>query len=285
MLFRALAIGLILLAASPALSTAQTALSTEAAGSDPRHVMIPAPDGRTIDLSVWTAPDERGVIVFSPGFNSTPAAYHRILSAWVGHGYSVIAPLHVDSLQHPQHADYDNRAAFATRIMDMAVARSVVRATHPGKPIIAAGHSFGSLISLIEGGAVTAAGAHGDPDLKGVIALSSAGDIPGLVSPTTWEGLDIPLMLITGDRDLVPGFVADWRDHRRPFDASPAGGKTLIIFEGADHEFVDNADDSDFALVIEATEAFLDAYATGDADALARLNALPAPDGVSIERR
>ncbi len=285
MLFRTLAVGLALLAAVPSFSLAQTTPSTEATGFEARHVPIPAPDGRTIDFSVWTAADERGVIVFSPGFNSTPAASHRLLSAWVAPGYTVVAPLHVDSLQHPQHADYDNRAAFATRIMDMAVARGFVRVAHPGKPIIAAGHSFGSLISFIEGGAVTAAGAQGDSELKGVIALSSAGSIPGLVTPSTWDGLDVPLLLITGDRDLVPGFVADWRDHRRAFDASPAGDKTLLIFEGADHELVGNADDADFALLVEATEAFLDAYATGDAEALARLNAVPAPAGVSIERR
>ena len=197
----------------------------------------------------------------------------------------MVAPLHVDSLQHPQHAEYDNRAAFATRIMDMAVARGFVRVAHPGKPIIAAGHSFGALISFIEGGAVTAAGAQGDPDLKGVIALSSAGSIPGLVTPTTWDGLNVPLLMITGDRDLVPGFVADWRDHRRPFDASPAGDKTLMIFEGADHQFIGDADEAAFSLAVEATEAFLAAYATGDAEALARLNTLPAPAGVSIERR
>lgn len=284
MLIRALAAGLVLLATPLSPALAQTA-PAEAVAFEAQHLMIPAPDGRTIDFSVWTAPDERGVIVFSPGFNATPAAYHRILSAWVAHGYSVVAPLHVDSLQHPQHADYDNRAAFATRITDMAVARGVVRAMHPGKPIIAAGHSFGSLIALIEGGAVTAAGAHGDPELKGVIALSSAGSIPGLVTPTAYGTLTGPLLMITGDEDLVPGFVTDWHDHRRPFDASPAGDKTLLVFEGADHELVGNADAADFAVIVEATEAFLDAYATADAAARERLTTLPAPDGVTIERR
>jgi alpha-beta hydrolase superfamily lysophospholipase len=285
MLIRALAAGLFLSVAPMGHALAQTAPTATAPTFEASHVMVPAPDGRTIDMSVWTAADERGVIVFSSGFNSTPAAYRRILSEWVAHGYSVVAPLHVDSLQHPRHADYDNRQAFATRIMDVAVARGLVRATHPGKPIIAAGHSFGSLISTIEGGAVTAAGPHGDPEIKGVIALSSAGVLPGLITPTTYEGLTKPLLAITGDLDVVPGYATDWRDHRVPFDTSPAGDKTLMIFEGGDHSLIGNADAADFALIVAATEDFLDAYALDDAAAKARLAILPAPEGVAIERR
>ncbi|QTC92658.1 alpha/beta hydrolase [Brevundimonas goettingensis] len=285
MLIRVLAAGLLLSVAPMTAAVAQTAPAAAAPAFEARHLMIPAPDGRTIDISVWAAPEERGVIVFSSGFNSAPAAYHRILSEWVSHGYTVVAPLHVDSLQHPDHDKYDNRAAFSTRIMDVAVARGVARHIAPGKPMIAAGHSFGSLISAIEGGAVTVAGPHGDPEIKGVIELSSPGIIQGLVTPTTWEGLDKPLLVITGDKDVVPGFATDWHDHRAAFDGSPAGDKTLLIFADGDHSLIARADDADFATIVEATEAFLDAYALGDAAAKARLNALPAPDGVTIERR
>lgn len=282
MLFRILALCLVLLGgAAPALAqTPPPAPATDTA----QHVALPAPDGRTIDLSVWTAAEERGVVVFSHGFNGAPAAYRRILSAWVAHGYTVVAPLHVDSLQHPQHDDYDGRAAFSTRIMDLAVARGFVKATHPGKPVIAAGHSFGSLMSVIEAGAVTVAGPLGDPDVRGVIAFSSAGDLPGVIMPTTYDGLNAPLLMITGDRDLVPGYVTDWRAHRSPFDRSPAGDKTLMIFEGADHQLVGRADDAAFAVIVAATEAFLDAHALGDASAEASLAALSAP-GVTIGRR
>lgn len=287
MLIRVLTAGLFLSVASmtPALAQTAPAATAPAPAFEARHVMIPAPDGRTIDISLWTAPEERGVIVFSSGFNSAPAAYHRILSEWVSHGYTVVSPLHVDSLQHPQHADYDNTQAFSTRIMDVAVARGVARSIAPGKPIIVAGHSFGSLISAIEGGAVTATGAHGDPEVKGVIAISSPGIIQDLVTPTTYQGLDKPLLVITGDKDLVPGFATDWHDHRAAFDGSPAGDKTLLIFQDGDHQLIGRADDADFALIVEATEDFLDAYATGDAAAKARLAALAAPEDVTIERR
>ena len=289
MLIRTLAAGLMLALTpmGPALAQAVAAPATvpHAPTFEAQHVSIPAPDGRTIDMSVWTAADERGVIVFSTGIQSPATAYHRILSAWVDHGYTVIAPQHVDAPDHPHRADYDNRSAFVTRIMDVAVARGFARATHPGKPIIAAGHSFGSLMSMIEGGAVTIAGAHGDPELKGIIAFSSPGIIPGVVTPTTYQTMTVPLLMITGDRDLVPGLVTDWHDHRAGFDGSPAGDKTLLVFHDTDHQFVARADDADFALVVEATEAFLDAYATGDEGAKARLAALVGPEDVTIERR
>ena len=229
MLIRVLAAGLFLSVAPMTAAVAQTAPAATAAAFEARHLMIPAPDGRTIDISVWTAPEERGVIVFSSGFNSTPAAYHRILSEWVSHGYTIVVPLHVDSLQHPEHDKYDKTRAFATRIMDVAVARGVARSMAPGKPIIAAGHSFGSLISAIEGGAVTVAGAHGDPEVKGVIELSSPGIIQGLVTPTTYATLDKPLLVITGDKDVVPGFTTDWHDHRAAFDSSPRRSGAIMV--------------------------------------------------------
>ncbi|CAN5172282.1 alpha/beta hydrolase [soil metagenome] len=287
MSFRALVLGLSILTAPLSSACAQELATAQATTAEiaATHVMIPAPDGRTIDMSVWTAPDEKGVVVYSHGFGGSPQAYHRILSEWAQHGFTVIAPLHVDSLRHPQHADYDNRAAFSTRLMDLAVARGVARRAHAGKPIIAAGHSFGSLISMIEAGAVTIAGPLGDPEVKGVIAFSTAGDIPGLIQPTTYAAMTAPLLLVTGDQDLVQGYVSDPTDHRHPYELSPAGDKTLITFAGADHELIGKADDADFAVIVEATEDFLDAYATGDEAARARLAALPAPEGVKIERR
>lgn len=280
----ALALSLVLAPIAPAL--AQTASPPAAApASAATRLELTAPDGRVIAVSVWQAADERAVVVFSHGFNGSPAAYERILSAWAADGFTVVAPLHVDSLRHPDHDRYDGRAAFSTRIVDLAVARGFVRAAHSGKPIVAAGHSFGSLMSLISGGAVTAAGPLGDSDVKAVIAFSSAGDVPGLVTPESWSGLRTPTLMITGDADLVEGYVADWRDHRRPFDRSPAGDKMLLAFAGADHSLVRNADAGEFDLIVTATTGWLEAYGLGDAAAAARLDALTAPDGVTLERR
>ena len=285
MLIRAALTSLVILAA-PTASAVALPISSVITTPEitPTQARVPAPDGRAIPISIWTAPDERGVVVFSHGYNGSPTAYQQLLSAWAAHGFTVIAPLHVDSLRHPEQAKYDNRAAFSTRLLDLGIARALARHAHPGKPLIVAGHSFGSLMSLIEGGAVTVAGPMGDPAVKGVIAFSSAGNIPNVVTPDTYRTLDGPLLMITGDRDLVPGFADDWRDHRAAFDASPAGDKTLLIFSGADHQLPGTADGERFDQIIQATEDFLDAYALNDAAARARLQTFAA-EGVTVERR
>lgn len=280
----ALALSLAFASVGPAFAQTVPAPAT-APASAATHVELTAPDGRKIDVSVWQAADERGVVVFSHGYGGSPRAYERILTRWVADGFTVVAPLHVDSLRHPQHDNYNGQAAFSTRLVDLAVVRGYVRAAHAGKPMIAAGHSFGSLMSLIEGGAVTVAGALGDQDVKAIIAFSSAGDLQGVVNPDTYTRLHTPTLMITGDADLVEGYVTDWHDHRSPFDRSPAGDKMLLVFAGADHSLVRNADAADFDLIARTTTDWLEAYGLGDAAARARLDALTAPDGVALERR
>lgn len=270
--------------AGPVLAQAAPAVVAAPAFA-PAQVQLTAPDGRAIDVSVWEAADERAVVVFSHGYNGSPAAYRRILSEWVEAGFTVVAPLHVDSLRHPRHAEFDGAAAFTTRIVDLAVVRGFVKAAHAGKPIVAAGHSFGSLMSAIAGGAVTVAGPQGDPAVKAVVALSSAGDLQGVVTPDSYAGLTVPTLMVTGDEDLVPRYVADWRAHRSPFDRSPAGGKMLLVFHGGDHSLIRNADEADFDLIARTSVVFIEAHALGDAEASRALDAVTAPDGVTIERR
>lgn len=260
-------------------------VSPAVAASAASDLTLQAPDGRAIPVKLWTAPDERGVIVFSHGLNGAPQAYERILTEWAAAGFTVVAPLHVDSRLHPDHADYDNQRAFGARIADLAVVRGFAKQTRPGKPLVAAGHSFGSLMSLIGAGAVTAAGPMGDPDIRAVVALSSAGDLPGLVTPQTYATLTAPLLMVTGDADTVPGYVADWRAHRSPFDRSPEGGRMLMIFAAGDHNLVRDADPADRALMVSTTLDFMRAHALGDAEARARLDSLVAPEGVIVETR
>jgi alpha-beta hydrolase superfamily lysophospholipase len=280
---RAAGFGLALLASVAAPALAQD--PPPAAQSAATRVQLPAPDGRTIDVSVWPAADEQAVIVFGHGWGGAPAAYRRIIEYWTAHGFTVVAPMHTDSMQHPQHAEATPQSIFMTRIVDLAVVRGYVKASHPGKPLIAAGHSFGSLNALMEAGAVTIAGPQGDADIKAVVALSSPGLIPSLVNPSTFAPVTAPVLMVTGDADLVQGFVTDPRDHRAPFDTSAPGGKMLMIFTGGDHSLVGNADAADFELIAATTVDFMRAHALGDAAAQARLDALTAPDGVSIERR
>ncbi|MDP3406543.1 MAG: alpha/beta hydrolase [Brevundimonas sp.] len=263
-----------------------------AAQSAPAPVVAPvgdltlaAPDGRSIPVFVWPAADERAVILFSHGLGGAPAAYDEILTRWSEAGFTVIAPMHLDSRRHPEGGNVSGGRAFMARIGELAVTRAMVKATHPGKPLLVAGHSFGSLMSLIQAGAVSAVGPMGDPDVKAVIAISSAGDLQGLVTADTWTGVAAPLLMVTGDADTVPGFVTDWTAHRSPFDRSPPGDRMLVIFEGGDHNLVAQGDEADRALLATVSLDFMRAHGLGDAAAADRLQALSPPTGVRIERR
>lgn len=263
-----------------------------AAQSDPAPAVAPVgdltltgPDGRSIPVFVWPAAVERGVIVFSHGLGGAPAAYEEILARWAEAGFTVIAPMHLDSRRHPEGGNVSGGRAFMARIGELNVTRAMVKATHPGKPLIVAGHSFGSLMALIQAGAVSAVGPMGDPDVKAVVAMSSAGDLPGLVTPDTWTGVSAPLLMVTGDADTVPGFVTDWTAHRTPFDRSPPGDRMLVIFEGGDHNLVVQGSDANRALLSSLSLDFMRAYGLQDAAAAERVRTLAAPAGVRIERR
>ncbi|UQV18578.1 alpha/beta fold hydrolase [Brevundimonas albigilva] len=283
MIVRAVLASLALLSAPVTPALAFSPSGAEAAAVASTRQTLTTPDGRVVPLSTWTAPDERGVVVFSHGFGGAPEAYQRLLSAWAAHGFTVIAPLHVDSQQHPDRSA-NGQVALTTRLEDLALTRAVAEREHLGKPLVVAGHSFGSLMSLIAGGATTILGPQGDPAVKGVIALSSPGPIPVVVTPETYRTLAAPLLVVTGDQDIVPGYADDWRDHRLPFDTAPEGDKTLIVIAGGGHQTPATAEGEQFDLLVRATEDFLDAYALGDAEAKGRLDALSAP-GVTVEHR
>lgn len=283
MIVRATLASLALLSAPVTPALAFSPSGAEAAAVASARQTLTTPDGRVVPLSTWTAPDERGVVVFSHGFGGAPEAYQRLLSAWAAHGFTVIAPLHVDSQQHPDRSA-NGQVALTTRLEDLALTRAVAEREHVGKPLVVAGHSFGSLMSLIAGGATTILGPQGDPAVKGVIALSSPGPIPVVVTPETYRTLTAPLLVVTGDQDIVPGYADDWRDHRLPFDTAPEGDKTLIVIAGGGHQTPATAEGEQFDLLVRATEDFLDAYALGDAEAKGRLDALSAP-GFTVEHR
>lgn len=246
---------------------------------------LAGPDGRAIPVFVWPAAEERAVIVFSHGLGGAPAAYDELLTRWSEAGFTVIAPMHLDSRRHPEGRNVGGGRAFLARIGELAVTRAMVKATHPGKPLIVAGHSFGSLMALIQAGAISAVGPMGDPDVKAVVAISSAGDVPGLVTPDTWAGVAAPLLMVTGDADTVPGFVTDWTGHRSPFDRSPPGDRLLVIFDGGDHNLVSEGSDDNRALLSTLSLDFMRVYGLEDAAAAERLRTVTPPAGVRIERR
>lgn len=258
-----------LLAAAPATAepTAQTPLSVA--------------DGRMTTLTQWVPKDVRGVVLFSTGHGSWPERYDAVASAWKAAGFAVIAPLHVDSLHSPDQARYTPEAGFGARIADMRAASAFAARKWPGKPVIAAGHSFGTLTALCLGGGLAQVGRFRDPSVRAVLGFSSPGRIPGLVGPKAYATDALPLMIVTGDRDVVPGLVSDWRDHLLAVRTAPAGHKYGVVYRGATHELIGHPADPGFAAAVATGTVFLRAYALRDA-AAARILKRRAVDGQAV---
>ena len=229
-------------------------------------------DGRTTTLTQWVPKDVRGVILFSTGHGSWPERYDAVASAWKASGFAVIAPLHVDSLHSPDQGRFTREASFGARIADLKAASAFAARTWPGKPVIAAGHSFGTLSALCLGGGLAQVGSFRDPSVKAVLGFSSPGRIPGLVGPKSYATDALPVMIVTGDRDVVPGLVTDWHDHLLPVRTAPAGRKYGVVYRGATHEMIGHPTDPAFAAAVATSITFLRAYALHDVAAVRTLN-------------
>jgi len=246
----------------------------------PEAVTVKA-GGRDVDLAVWRPAQAKGVIVFSHAAGATPSAYDGLVRAWTEAGFLVVAPMHVDSLSHAKRADYSLQTAFPLRLEDFAAAAAWSAQAAPGLPRGAAGHSYGSLIAMMQGGALEPMIPARDRATKAVVAFSSPGVIPGLIGPTAFAKLDVPLLALTGDKDVVPGFVPDWHDHLKAFETSAPGDKHAWVGAGVDHFFggaiigsgQDPVQAAAFAQALALSTAFLRASVLGEASAKAELAA------------
>lgn len=264
----------LLVGVMPLSAKAPPALQSELAG----------PVDRKIALTTWAADKAKGVIIFGHGQGSDPAAYASLITRWRDAGYTVVAPLAVDSRKHADTAKFDQMTGFMARIEDLQLVRGDVAKRYPGKPVFLVGHSYGSLFSLYGAGASSPAGPLSGPPVAATIALSSPGAIPGLVTAATFAGVKGPLLVITGDADVVPGLVPDWKAHRLAFDNSPAGGKLLVVFNGGDHYVPIAGSVEQQAAVAMLTIDFLDAFA-GDVAALKRVAGVTSTSLYSADHR
>jgi alpha-beta hydrolase superfamily lysophospholipase len=150
----------------------------------------------------------------------------------------------------------------------------------PGKPVIVAGHSFGTLTALCLGGGLANLGNFKDPTVKAVLGFSSPGRIPGLIGPDAYAGDTLPVIIVTGDQDTVPGLVTDWHDHLLPIQTSPAGNKLAVTYSGAAHELIGHPEDANYASAVAVSTHFLKAYGLGDRKAIETLSQSKDAQGV-----
>lgn len=225
----------------------------------------------------------RGVILFSHGFRSAPKHYARLFRPWSEAGYEIYAPLHIDSVEHPDYEQYPQEASWPTRLHDMRAVAKLAAQNH----FIAAGHSYGAMVALTLGGAVPAAppgftvDSMRDTRAQAALSLSPPGIIPGLISPEGYSKLAVPALVQTGDRDsFVPEIP--WQSHLIAYDQAPAGDKYSLVLDDVDHGFGGLIyDPIMFAFkdqraqldeMIRLSLLFLSAFSAGDATAKSQLD-------------
>lgn len=246
---------------------------------------LSAPDGRQVEVTIVTPANPRGVILFSHGAGSSPAVTQAHFASWARRGFAVLAPLHTDSLKIPAERRTPLQAALATRVADMKLVAAHAGKNWPGMPLAEVGYSYGSLIALIGGGALSGMIPGATPGVKAIVMFSSPGPIAPLTSsPSAFTKVTAPTLLVTGTADTVPGFVPDAARHLIYFDGLPEGGRTALVVKGATHEFV-RGDQPGWSEVAPVVEDFLASRVLGDSEAAKRFDAAKSTELVEVRRR
>lgn len=222
---------------------------------------------RATTMAVWEPAKVRGVVLFSSGHGAWPERYDALLQSWRDAGFAVLAPVHVDSMKYPGRESFSLQHAFIERLADMKAASAYAAAHWRGVPVAAAGHSYGTLVSLVLGGAMADAGPLRDPTVVAVVGYSSPGKVPGLITPRTYASVAVPVLLVSGDKDMVPGFVSDPRDHLYPVESAPAGNKYAVVLAGGDHNLAGGQPESIYQRARDLGTAFLKAEVLDDVEA------------------
>ncbi|MFK7829366.1 MAG: alpha/beta hydrolase family protein [Congregibacter sp.] len=216
---------------------------------------LDAPQGREVPVLAsypQSACDPCRLVVFSHGAFAAPERYRRLSDVWARAGFVVVAPMHVDSELNASRDEYDRAATMRTRFEDFALLatgpqlRTVLaeRGVTLMEKIIATGHSYGALIAQVAGGASVGGGAiipesllQARERVLGVVALSPPGPFPGGVNKENWAQINLPMLVVTGTRDVLPGFVDDWQLHLVSFEAASLAPAYALVFDDADHYF------------------------------------------------
>lgn len=220
--------------------------------------------GRTLKVTHWEVAQPKAVILFSHGAGSWPERYEKLIGALTAQGYAVLAPLHGESMKVPEAERRSLQAVFGERIADMATLAGYAQQHYPGLPLIAGGHSYGTLFALMLGGALTYVADIRNPAVKAVFGFSSPGAIPNLINPIAYTSVKVPSLIITGEKDVVPGFVTDWHDHLLPFKGTPVTGSYALVIKAGLHDLVGGANSETYDVAQAVVQDFLARTVSGE---------------------
>ncbi len=231
------------------------------------------------------------LVVYSHGTFASNRDYMPIVEHWASHGYAVLLPDHIDAhraVMPRSNADMENiirsRATDISALLDQL---TEVEARIPGlagrlvgPPYVAAGHSIGTYVAMLEAGLRTRnpktgeITAHAEQRFGAVLMSSDPGKM-ALMPEGLWRGVDVPTFLATGSEDF-----GTQGKGRRPSEYTaemltggdaPAGQRYELVLVGGDHYFgglvhrkpsADAVPDVEGLRIFNAlSTAFLDAYA------------------------
>ena len=114
---------------------------------------------------------------------------------------------------------------------------NVIAARYETNFRVAAGHSFGAMVAQIAGGAEMSLPMKVDPAYKpnAVLAYSPPGPIPNYIDQQGWSKINVPSLVTTGTKDIVPMMAEEWELHLVSYESSPPGLSFALIYENMDH--------------------------------------------------
>ena len=258
----------------------------------------------------------KGFVIFCHGLSASGRDYAELSSHWASHGYLVIHPTFPDwvgavaqaepqlglnpaddlsgwaddpkvrgrmyEILHTPHYGLE-RIRIVRQVMDAldAVLEATCGRLPAPIPGAIAGHSFGAYTSQLFAGAEIDLPGEDPRNFKddrfaAAILLSAQGRDQQGLREGSWDGIDGPMLNVTGTRD-GGAKGQDWHWKVEPYELAPAGDKYLAVLTDADHYLggIARPDQSPVPeqrnAVEQLTLAFLDAYLTGDAAAKAWL--------------
>jgi predicted dienelactone hydrolase len=244
------------------------------------------------------------VVVFSHGFGAGIEAYSSVSQHWASHGYITIHPQHSDARKTDDNVERPKlgvgglrnlTSGLGDRVKDVTAVIDALDELTKKVPdlkdkldkgrIGVSGHSYGACVSMLIGGVTVEANgkvqSYADSRVTCILPFSAAGTGEYGLTKESWKKAEVPVLYVTGTKDIRPGHDAAWRNE--PFDLSPPKDKHLLVIEGANHfsygggpargGLLGRGGDSYGPLVKASSLAFLDAYLKDVPEAKAFLKA------------
>jgi predicted dienelactone hydrolase len=202
------------------------------------------------------------IIVFSHGMGGSRDVAPELMEYWAGHGFAVFCPTHEDSTKlrrkdgqslDPQEMllefgmDDDKRVSRVED--DLLILDSLAEIEHQVPELAGrldalhvgiGGHSAGAMTAMLLAGAKndlpSGEKQHSfrEPRFTCALVLSGQGVGQAGFKQSSWAGISIPMMVMSGSEDYA---ITKTDPQRRcdPYTFAPAGGKYLLYFDGAVH--------------------------------------------------